>query len=162
MSEIMVKVCSVCRKASCIHGILCCGDYETADIIELPLSLLHSLAYEDEQHWDDEYWKKFKPNERSRVPPPPRVYTEHELSVHRLARHISEAIYARLSAMKSDLPVWHHDPHQFLPANVCCDYAGKMGFINTMAYEAQKVIDLETYELVMPKTKEELDKCLQK
>jgi hypothetical protein len=162
MSEKMVKVCSVCRKAACIHGILVCGSYKTADIIELPISLLRSLRYEDEHYLDDAYWEKHSGSSLSRVPPKHRVYTEHEKSTQRLARHIADATYAKLESFKSDEPIWQHDPHAFLPANVCCDYAGKMRLINSMVSEIKKILDHETYELVMPKTKEELDKCLRK
>jgi hypothetical protein len=83
--------------------------------------------------------------------------TEHERSTVRLANHIAEAIYASLKSLKSDKPVWQHDPHEFLPANVCCDYAGKRRLINRMFTEIGRILDLETYELVMPKTREELD-----
>lgn len=162
MSEKMVKVCSVCRKASCVHGIFVCDSYKTADIIELPISLLRSLWYENECYWDEAYWEKYGGSSLSRVQPKHREYTEHEKSTQRLARHIADAIYAKLVSLKSDEPIWQHDPHEFLPANVCCDYAGKMRLMKSMVYEIQKILDLETYELVMPKTKEELDKCLRK
>lgn len=162
MSEKMVKVCSVCRKASCVHGIFVCDSYKTADIIELPISLLRSLWYEDEHYWDEAYWEKHSDSSLSRMPPKPREINQHELATLRLARHIAAAIYDRLKSLKSEHPIWNHDPHEFLPANVCCDHAGKARLFNSMVWEIRRILDLETYELVMPKTKEELDKCLQK
>lgn len=75
----------------------------------------------------------------------------HENDKTTLSNHIAEVIYSKLKELKSDKPVWQHDAHEFLPANVCCDYAGKRGFINSLAREIRQVLDLETYELIAVK-----------
>jgi hypothetical protein len=70
--------------------------------------------------------------------------TDHESDKTKLSEHIAEVIYSKLRDLKSDKPIWQHDAHEFLPANVCCDYAGKRGLINSMAREIRQVLDLET------------------
>jgi hypothetical protein len=78
----------------------------------------------------------------------PRILTEHEKDKARLSSHIAEAIYRKLIDLKSDKPIWQHDPHEFLPANVCCDYAGKRRLINMITLEVQTILDDETHELI--------------
>lgn len=52
-----------------------------------------------------------------------------EKKVYKLA----EKLYNRMKDLKSPKGEWVVDKHYFLPANVLCDHAGKMGFIRILA-----------------------------
>jgi hypothetical protein len=164
MNDRLITVCDNCLKASCWNGIFYCDKYRTAGVTKVPVSKLRSLGYENESYWDEQYdnFIGLPAHRMAKERQPKRIITEHEKDKLRLSNHIAEAIYVLLHNLKSNEPIWQHDPHEFLPANVCCDYAGKRRLINSMVAGISEILDLETFELVMPKSKEELDKCLRK
>ena len=45
---------------------------------------------------------------------------------------IAKEIYDWLNNLKSEAGEWVVDPHEFLPANVTCDFVGKMNLIKGM------------------------------
>jgi len=46
---------------------------------------------------------------------------------------LAEALHKWMAGLKSKDGSWVVDSHEFLPANVTCDYAGKMSLINGIA-----------------------------
>lgn len=52
-------------------------------------------------------------------------FTEKE----KMAEDLAQELYNWMSNLKG---VWNVHENSFLPANVCCDYAGMRGFINGM------------------------------
>lgn len=42
----------------------------------------------------------------------------------------AQKIFEKLSALKTEEDFWVHNPKEFLPANVCCDFVGNRKFLN--------------------------------
>lgn len=43
---LVVKVCSVCKRSCCVQGLFMCDESKTADVIEIPLSVLYKKQLE--------------------------------------------------------------------------------------------------------------------
>lgn len=58
-----------------------------------------------------------------------------------IAKQCADKLFEAMSQIDSkDFP-WWHDPHKFLPANVCIDQTGMDNFKHLLADTVQNVLD---------------------
>lgn len=58
-----------------------------------------------------------------------------------IAKQCADKLYEAMSQIDGKNFPWWHDPHKFLPANVCIDPNGKETFKCLLADTIQKVLD---------------------
>jgi hypothetical protein len=56
--DVMITVCAECRRASCWHAIFFCENARTADIVDVPRSVLLAEKREHPSYLSDEHLKK--------------------------------------------------------------------------------------------------------
>jgi hypothetical protein len=58
-----------------------------------------------------------------------------------IARECAEKLFDEMNKLDNANFVWVHNPHAFLPGNVCCDHHGHTRFMVLLTECVQSVLD---------------------